>query len=463
MSGNKKTFKRYYILKLHFGKKYLFCPSCYTKFEIEYRNRIILLTKDDYSHLDFIMRKNTKNMLIQLYKKVSDEDKISFIKKVNKLFEVTYKDVSHFIQYYKPFSNIKIFDANNLFYCFTSDKKIKKMTKNNSVEKIDDNSYKFIKNVPFEDKVNFIIHQTNPKENKCIECGKTEFLRKFCLIPKISNDIFRKNILIYFWFCSCSTCFDYCLIKKKLCEKIIRDEYNKTCEEIVENYIKNNYSEIKNFITHYIQTYKSISKTDIENNLEFASLLKDCIFTEDKEDNENTSDFNYFPEHNFGILDEEGNYIGGGLEQFNKSGENIDNNEQDDYGEYDDNDDNESVSNNSEDSANFLDKPPKSKNKKKKFYTNKPFELNLSTTFSNGFILCDDPRPKRSPNSINSDNSMPFSPLIITPTCFTPSPTKFISKKKANGLSEDLDEDSDIETIDSISPPTTFNQEDYFS
>jgi hypothetical protein len=223
------------------------------------------------SYLSYIFEKKLSEIAqYEKYRKVNDIIKYIFenskdidtsMKQVNNAFINCITDYKYKIENHKPFDNMKIFDCENNFSCFTTHKRINKFLTMDAIEKITEDTYKW-KNPTRKNYFSlFQITETNMKENICFECRNSKYLYSDTIFvnKKDFSRFIKEHILIHFSFAFCSKCKDKCIMKRDLCYEYFTDLLQQNCEKYIEKLHNDEKDiEILNFINDYITKYKEM-------------------------------------------------------------------------------------------------------------------------------------------------------------------------------------------------------------
>ena len=238
-------------------KKYQMCSSCLSLFN----HNIIRSLSNDFSMLKSVSICRNKSTDILSYILKHTDDINLTIDKINEIFYKELKNLKNDTQYKIPFENIEVNNADDTFMYYTSKKKMENILKHDKVTKITDKQIKFKKQT--DQSAHFLIAQSiDKRKNECIKCGKTEYLKKICILPRTGVNVFIKtNVMIHFWHAVCTNCIDFCQMMVITCCDDLKKEIGKSCvEHINEHYENQNYKEIQKFINYYIDYYKSITQ-----------------------------------------------------------------------------------------------------------------------------------------------------------------------------------------------------------
>ncbi len=257
------------------SKKYILCINCncIMKNDIikpkiqEFIDKFVPTEQKDIFNCTFIKNKSYNNIFNKILSKTDKKD--LFVLSFNNYIDKEIQNYNNIAKNKKPFDNIQLYNYDNTFYHYTNAKKIKKLIKLEKVIALSDTKLKFKEQKI--DKHNSILKKTKFIENKCINCGSIEYLRKINILIRTNmNDFLKNNISVHFYYAVCSSCEDYCNYKKLICDENIKKEYGKSCVDYInELYETQNYNKIIEFVDYYTKTY--LSTTDI-NNKKFINM-----------------------------------------------------------------------------------------------------------------------------------------------------------------------------------------------
>jgi hypothetical protein len=241
----------------NFIREFDFCRECKSDVTYIIEQNFVKMSKE--LNVTLYPKKGVNDIICCIIRNSLDIDATCY--KINDVLDEIINKYKYDSEYYVPFDNVKLLDCENNFCCFTTNKRMNKFIKDDSVEIISEKVIKWKSHKIHNRNFIFQIAENNMKENRCFNCESTKYLKTLSIFPNKKNlSIFLKdNILIHFFFAFCSKCRDDCIINREICNEQYKNLLNSNCDEYIEQLYKNNEcNKIMDFINEYIQKFKDL-------------------------------------------------------------------------------------------------------------------------------------------------------------------------------------------------------------